>query len=86
MEIRTKQGLAGTTTQTLGKWKTRQLAAALKKLQEAADNNDAHPIWELQSRHRANRTSNHVEIKKQAGSECHGLAETLKRWGEWAKQ
>ena len=83
MEIRAKQGLTGTIAQTLGKWKTRQLEASLKKLQDAAGNNDTQSIWGFQSKLRMNKTASHVAIKKQDGAECQGLDETLKRWGEW---
>ena len=64
MAIRTKQGLTGAITQTLGKWKTRKLEESLKKLQEAADNNDMLPIWDFQIKLRMNKTKNRVEIKK----------------------
>ena len=86
MAIRTEQGIRGTIAHTLGKWKTRQLESSLKKLQEAADNNDAQPIWDLQNKLRMGKTANHVEIKKQDGTECQGMEETLKRWEEWAME
>ena len=72
MALRTKQGLAGTIAPTLGKWKTRQLEATLKNLQEAADNNDMHPIWEFQIRLRMNKTANHVAIKNKTAPNAKG--------------
>ena len=81
LAIRAKQGLTGTTTQTLGKRTTRRLEASLKKLQHAAGNNDVRPIWEFQSNLRMNKTENHVAIKKKDGAECQGIGGTLKRWG-----
>ena len=78
-------GLTGTITHTLGKWKTRQLEASLRNLQEA-DNNDMQPSWDFQNKLRMNKTANHVAIKKQDGTECQGLGETLKRWEEWTNE
>ena len=49
MAVRTKQGLTGTITHTLGKWTTRQLEASRKKLQEAADNLDMRLIWDFRT-------------------------------------
>ena len=86
MEIRTKQGLDGTIAQTLGKWKTRQLEEPLKKLQQAADNNDMQPIWEFQSKLRTNKIASRASIKQQDGTERQGLDETLKRWEEWTDE
>ena len=70
MAIRTKQGLKGTTARTLGKWKTRQSEASLRKLQEESDDNDMLPIFDLQNKLRMNKTANRVAIKKQDGTEC----------------
>ena len=67
--IRAKQGLTGTTTQTIGDWGTKKLEGALKNLQQAADNNDAQPIWKFQRKLRMGETENRVGIKKQEGSE-----------------
>ena len=84
--ISAQKGLTGAITQTLGKWKTRKLEEALKKLQQAADNNDMRPLWKFESNLRMNKTANRVAIKKKGGSECHGLNETLKRSEEWAQE
>ena len=59
--IQTKQGLCGTITYTIGKWKMRQLESPIQELQEAAENNDMQPIWKYQSRLRMN---NQAAIKK----------------------
>ena len=74
-EIRPEQGLSGTITHILGKWETRQLEAALKKLQEAADNNDMQPIWGFQNKLRMGKTANHVAIKNRTGL-------YVKEWGK----
>ena len=68
MAIRTKRSRTGTITHTLGKWKTRQLEASLKKLQEAAGNNDMRPIWDLLNKLRMGKTSNDVAIKNKTGA------------------
>ena len=82
--IRAKQGLNGTITQTLGKWKARKLGASLKKSQQAAGENDMHPIWEFQSKLRMSKTADLVSIKTQDGTECRRQEESLKRLGGWA--
>ena len=75
--IRSKQGLSGNITHILVKWKTRQLEASLKKLQEAADNNDMKPIWQFQSKLRMATTTNRVAIKNKMGPNA---KEWEKRW------
>ena len=72
-------------TQTLGKRETGKLEASLKKLQQAADNDDMQPIWEFQNKLRTNKAANHVAIKKQDGSECQWLDGTLKGGGNGRK-
>ena len=48
-----------------------------KKIQEAADSNDMHPIWKYQSRIRMNNTNNQAIIKKTDGTDCQGMEEML---------
>ena len=84
--LRAKQGLCGKTNYIIGKWRIRQLEATSQKLQEAAGNNDMHPIWKYQSRLRMTSTNNHIAIKKKDGTERQGLGETLTRWEEWAEE
>ena len=67
--------------------KTRQQENSLKKLQEAADNNDMKPIWQYQRKVRIINTNSQATIKKKDGTDCQGIEETIKRWEEgWAKE
>merc|ERR1712105_519867 len=84
--VRNQRGLSGKIASTLGKWRTRQLENSLRKLQEAADNNDMGPIWQYQRKIRMTNTNNQAIIKKEDGTDCQGIEETIKRWEEWAKK
>ena len=84
--VRNQRGLSGKIASTLGKWRTRQLESSLKKLQDAADNNDMKPIWQYQRKVRTINTNSQATIKKKDGTDCQGMEETIKRWEEWAKE
>ena len=62
--VRNQRGLSGKIASTLGKWKTRQLENSLKKLQEAAGNNDMKPIWQYQRKIRIINTNSQATIRK----------------------
>ena len=84
--VRNQRGLSGKIASTLGKWRTRQLENSLKKLQEAADNNDMKPIWQYQRKVRIINTNSQATIKKKDGTDCQGIEETIKRWEERTKE
>ena len=62
--VRNQRGMSGKIASTLGKWRARQLETSLKKLQEAAGNNDMKPIWQYQRKIRMANTNIQAIIKK----------------------
>ena len=84
--VRNQRGLSGKIASTLGKWRTRQLENSLKKLQEAADNNDMRPIWQYRRKIRMTNTNSQAIIKKKDGTDCQRIEETIKRWEERARE
>ena len=44
------------------------------------------PIWQYQRKIRMANTSNQAIIKKEDGTDCQGIEETIKRWEEWTKK
>ena len=80
ISVRTKQGLNGRISHTLGKWRSGQLEVALQKLQEAANNNDMQPIWKYQRNIRM-KTTNNQSIIKEKWRRMPGNAENARKMG-----
>ena len=83
--VRTKQGLNGRITHTLGKWRSRQLEATLRKLQEAANNSDMQPIWKYQRNIRM-KTTNNQAIIKEKWRRMSGNAENARKMGRMGER
>ena len=76
--LRAKQALTWPTTQKIGKWKTRHLAAPPKKLQQAADNNAMRPIWEFRIKFRMGETAQTCSNQEEGWGRAPRIEETVK--------